>query len=484
MSVLKNLQPEKVMHYFQEISSVPRASKNEKEISNWLLNWAKSKNLSVIQDEFLNIIIKKPATKGYESVPTLIIQGHMDMVCEKNSNTSHDFSKEGIKLQVQGDLIKGTGTTLGADNGIAVAFALALLDSELPHPALEVLITSDEEMGMTGALNLNGSLLSGKLMINLDTEEEGEIYVSCAGGARGELEIPVHWDMLPELSPGYLLKIRGLQGGHSGADIHEQRANANKLLGRILKKLGTHIEFSVGHLGGGAKDNAIPREAEASLLVKKDHIEKLKDIIKEMENTFRDEYRVSDSKIQLELEKIVLSKVMDKDSLKKVLDTLVLHPNGINTWSLDISNLVESSLNLGVIVQKENSVLLRSAIRGSVESRKFEIIGQLEALSDLTGAKFIHNSHYPAWKYNPDSKLRDAFVEIYKNITGKTAGIKAIHAGLECGVLSEKIPGVDIISFGPNIRGAHTPEESVSITSIQNTWNFFIKGIESLKNYY
>lgn len=484
MGVLKNLHPEKVMYYFQELSSIPRASKNEKQVSDWLLNWAKSKNFSVIQDEFLNIIIKKPATPGYESVPTLILQGHMDMVCEKNGDTQHDFSKEGIKLKVEGDLIKGTGTTLGADNGIAVAFALALLDSDLPHPALEVLITSDEEMGMTGALNLDGSLLSGKLMINLDTEEEGEIYVSCAGGARGELEIPVHWDILPELSLGYLLKVKGLQGGHSGADIHEQRANANKLLGRVLRELNSIMDYSIGHICGGAKDNAIPREAEAALLIDKSNTEKLHSIVADMEAIFKDEYRISDSGITLKLEKIALSKVIDKDSFKKVLDTLVLHPNGINTWSLDIPGLVESSLNLGVIIQNENSVLLRSAIRGSVESRKFEIINQLIALSDITETKFIHNSHYPAWKYNPNSKLREAFVDVYKNLTGKPAGIKAIHAGLECGVLSEKIPGVDIISFGPNIRGAHTPEESVSISSIQNTWNYFIKGVESLKNYY
>lgn len=484
MGVLQNLQPEKVMYYFQELSSIPRASKNEKQVSDWLLNWAKDKNFSVIQDKFLNIIIKKPATPGYESVPTLILQGHMDMVCEKNGDTIHDFDKEGVHLRIDGDLIKGTGTTLGADNGIAVAFAMALLDSNLPHPALEVLITSDEEMGMTGALNLDGSLLTGKLMINLDTEEEGEIYVSCAGGARGELEIPIHWDMLHEPSSGILLKIRGLQGGHSGADIHEQRANANKLLTRVLHELNKNICYSLGYISGGAKDNAIPREAEAALHLKDEDFTILENIVKKMEAIFLDENRVSDKGIKIELEKIILGKVMDRDSFKKVLDILVLHPHGINTWSLDIKGLVESSLNLGVIVQNENSVLLKSAIRGSVESRKFEIINQLEALADVTRTKFSHSAHYPAWQFNPESKLRGAFVEVYKNITGKPAGIKAIHAGLECGVLSEKIPGVDIISFGPNIRGAHTPEENVSITSIQNTWNFFIEGVKALKCYY
>lgn len=484
MAVLSNLEPKKVMHYFQELSNIPRASKNEKQVSDWLLNWALSKNFQVVQDDFLNIIIKKPATPGYEHVPTLIIQGHMDMVCEKNQGTSHDFDAEGIKLRVGSDLIKGTGTTLGADNGIAVAFAMALLDSDLPHPALEVLITADEEMGMTGALNLDGSLLSGKLMINLDTEEEGEIYVSCAGGARAEITSAVHWMVLPEPLPAYILKIRGLQGGHSGADIHEQRGNANKLLGRVLNELRKVMNFGIGHISGGAKDNAIPREAEVSLLIDETNGEKLHAVAERMEKIFKDEFRVSDSDVRIEFDRAAVNKIMDPASCKKIIDTVVLHPNGINSWSLDIPGLVESSVNLGVIIQNENSVTFRSAVRGSVESRKFEIINELGTLAEISGSGFIHNSHYPAWTYNPNSKLRDTFVDVYKKITGKEAGIKAIHAGLECGVLSEKIPGVDIISFGPNIRGAHTPEESVSITSIQNTWKYFIEGIKELKGYY
>lgn len=484
MNILSNLEPKNVMHYFEELSAIPRASKHEKQISDYLVEFAKGKGFEVVQDKHLNVIIKKPATPGYENVPTLILQGHMDMVCEKNQDIKHDFSVEGIKLQVVGDLIKGTGTTLGADNGIAVAFALALLDSNLPHPSLEVLITSDEEMGMTGALNLDGSLLKGKLMINLDTEEEGQIYVSCAGGARTDLEIPVAWNDSTKETKAIQFQIRGLQGGHSGADIHLQKGNSNKLLGRLLNELRKTEKFSLVEIFGGAKDNAIPREADATVCFENCDLNKIKAIVAKMDAMFKDEYRVTDADVRIDMKEITATKSMTAESTEKVVNALVLHPNGIKTWSMDIVGLVESSLNIGVIIQNESSVVFRSAVRGSVESRKLEIIEEIKSLSNIIGAKCDDNSHYPAWEYNPESKLRDAFCEVYEKEFGKKIELKAIHAGLECGVLSEKIPGVDIISFGPNIKGAHTPEENVSIKSINNVWDYFIKGVESLKNYY
>ncbi len=483
MNVLKNLEPAGVMRYFEELNSIPRASKKEQKVSDWLVKFAKDRKLEVIQDQFLNVIIKKPATTGYEHVPTLILQGHMDMVCEKNQETVHDFDKEGIKLRIDGDLIKGTGTTLGADNGIAVAFALALLDSDLPHPALEVLITADEEMGMTGAINLDGSLLTGKLMLNLDTEEEGEIYVSCAGGASGNLEIPIQWGDIQDKEEGFLVQIKGLQGGHSGADIHLQKGNSNKLLGRVLNEIRKDIKFNISEINGGAKANAIPREANATIVTNSCNLEKLNSITKKMEDIFKDEYRVSDASVVVELTAKKITKVMNELTSNTIIDAIILHASGINSWSLDIEGLVESSLNLGVIEQHENSIIFRSAIRGSVASKKIEMIETLKVLAKTLNISFTDTDHYPAWQYNPNSELRDIFLDVYEKTTGKKAGIKAIHAGLECGVLSEKIPGVDIISFGPNIRGAHTPEESVSISSIQNTWNYFLKGIEALKLY-
>ncbi|MGL5123997.1 MAG: aminoacyl-histidine dipeptidase [Fusobacteriaceae bacterium] len=481
MNILKNIEPTGVMRYFEELSSIPRASKNEQKVSDWLVKFAKDRNFEVIQDKFLNVIIKKPSSIGYEHVPTLILQGHMDMVCEKNQDTIFDFDKEGIKLRIDGDLIKGTGTTLGADNGIAVAFSLALLDSDFPHPALEVLITADEEMGMTGAINLDGSLLSGKLMLNLDTEEEGEIYVSCAGGASGNLEIPIQWEETQNKKDGFLIQIKGLQGGHSGADIHLQKGNSNKLLGRILNEIRKEIKFNISEISGGAKANAIPREASTTIITNSGNSEKLISIVKKMENIFKEEYRISEPYLNINITSKKVDKVMNNLTSNTAIDALILHASGINSWSLDIEGLVESSLNLGVIEQDKNKIILKSAIRGSIASKKIEMIENLNILAKNLNISFIDSDHYPAWEYNPDSKLRDIFVEVYKKTTGKKVGLKAIHAGLECGVLSEKIPGVDIISFGPNIRGAHTPEESVSITSIENTWNYFLEGIKALK---
>ncbi|MGL4391919.1 MAG: aminoacyl-histidine dipeptidase [Fusobacteriaceae bacterium] len=489
MRVLENIEPKNVMKYFEDISGIPRESKKEKQISDWLVNFAKSKNLEVIQDKNLNVIIKKPATSGYENAPTVIIQGHMDMVCEKNQGNEHDFSKEGIKLRIEGDYIKGAGTTLGADNGIAVAFALALLDSDIPHPNLEVLITADEEAGMSGAAGLDGKLLSGKIMINLDAEEN--MYVSCAGGARGEMEIPVKYISTQE-SSATVIQIRGLQGGHSGANIHDQRGNSNKLLGRLLNEIRKELKFNICEIFGGAKDNAIPREAEAVLIFEQKNDEtqeniqkKLDKIIAKTETTYKDEFRISDPNICIKKESKILAnkKVMDDESTDKIIDAIILHPNGINTWSKEINNLVESSLNLGVVEQKEKSVVLRSAIRGSVLTRKFEIIDQLRNLAKVLGVKFSDSSHYPAWEYKPESKLRDVFSAVHEKLFGEKMKIEAVHAGLECGIISEKIPNIDIVAFGPVNHGAHTPEERLSISSTQKMWKLFVDGIKELKNY-
>lgn len=481
MAVLEGLKPHGVMKYFEEISMIPRGSKNEKAISDYLVKFGKDRGFEVIQDKFLNVIIKKNATIGYEHVPSIILQGHMDMVCEKNQDTTHDFMLDPLKLKVIDGWIKATGTTLGADNGIAVAFALALLDSkDLPHPALEVLITSDEEMGMSGAQNLDPALLKSKTLINIDTEEEGELYVSCAGGARGVFEIPVTKNPVNEM--GLHLKIRGLQGGHSGADIHLQRANANKVLGRVLKALDNELNIVLGEIHGGSKDNAIPREADAIFIT--NNIEKSKEIIKNIELLLKKELRVSDSGIKLELEEVAVSSVFNKDESTGIIDAVTLHPNGIKSMSLDITGLVESSLNLGVISSAENTVRLHSAIRSSVLSLKLEMIDELKTLGKVLNIKFIDSAHYPAWQYRENSKIRDVFETVYENLEGKKPKIKAIHAGLECGLFDEKFDNLDMISFGPDIRCAHTPEEKVNIKSIENVWSYFLEVMKETKKYY
>ncbi len=480
--ILDNIEPKQVMKFFEDISAIPRESKKEKQVSDWLVTFAKERGLEVIQDKSYNVIIKKPATSGYEQAPIVIIQGHMDMVCEQNQGTNHDFANDGIKLQVNGDFISGTGTTLGADNGIAVAFALALLDSkDIPHPALEVLLTADEEQGMSGAMNLDGSHLKGRLMINLDAGEN--LFVSCAGGARGEIEIATAFDTLTTTEQGITIEVRGLQGGHSGGEIHEQRGNSNKLLGRALNEIRKELPFNIAEIFGGAKENAIPREAEATLKFKNYDATKLNTIITQLNKTFKDEYKTSDPHVEIKLNTKPINKVMNDVTTKKIVDTIILHPNGINTWSKEIENLVESSLNLGVIEMKDNSVCLRSAIRGSVLTRKIEIIEELRVLADVVGAKFVDSSHYPAWEYKKESKLRDIFAKVYENVLKRKPKVVAVHAGLECGLLSEKLPGVDIIAFGPGAYGAHTPEEKLSIKSTQEIWNYLLEGLKALKDY-
>jgi len=481
MRVLNGLNPAGVMRFFEEISMIPRGSKNEKKISDYLVKFGQDRGLEVIQDEFLNVIIKKPATKGYEHVPSIILQGHMDMVCEKNQDTEHDFLVDPLKLRVVDGWIKATGTTLGADNGIAVAFALALLDSnDLAHPSLEVLVTSDEEMGMTGAQNLDPSLLKSKTLINIDTEEEGELYVSCAGGARGVFEIPITKN--PTNEEGIHLKVRGLQGGHSGADIHLQRGNANKLLGRVLDRLNKELEINLSYISGGSKDNAIPREADAIFTTS--DIEKTKEIIAEFELILQKELRVSDSQVKLEFEKVLIQNKFTKFETENVINVIALHSNGIKSMSLDIDGLVESSLNLGVIVNDDNSIKLNSAIRSSVLSLKLAMIEELKTLGKILDISFKDSAHYPAWQYRKESKIREVFENVYEKINNKKAGIKAIHAGLECGLFDEKFDDLDMISFGPDIRGAHTPEERVNIESIERVWNYFVEIMKESKNYY
>ncbi len=479
--VLEKIEPKSVLRFFEEISAIPRGSKNEEKISNYLVKFGKDRGFETIQDEHLNVIIKKPAKKGYEHVPSMIIQGHMDMVCEKNQETIHDFEKDGLKLRVEDGWLKATGTTLGADNGIAVAFALALLDSDnIGHPELEVLITADEEMGMTGAIALDPKLLKSKTLINIDTEEEGELYVSCAGGARGVFSVPVKFE--EKNQEGLHITIRGLQGGHSGCDAHEQRGNSNKLLGRVLDRIRNENNILLSSINGGSKDNAIPREADAIIVGVS--YDKALEIIEECNEIFREEFRVSDRDVKVGVKRVEVSKVMDKESTEKTISTLVLHPNGIKTMSLDIEGLVESSLNLGVIITEKDKVVYRSAIRSSLASRKLEIIAELSSMAKLTNCTFKDGAHYPAWSYRAESKIRETFEAVYEDLNDRKPGVKAIHAGLECGLFDEKFDEIDMISFGPDIRGAHTPEERVSLKSVENVWKYFVEVMEQSKNYY
>ncbi|WP_326909070.1 aminoacyl-histidine dipeptidase [Sedimentibacter sp. MB31-C6] len=480
MAVLENLEPKKVFKFFEDITKIPHGSGNEKALSDFLVNFAKERNLEVIQDSELNVIIRKTASSNYEGLSPVIIQGHMDMVCEKNKDINHDFLKDPLKLRITDDYIYANGTTLGADNGIAVAFGLALLDSnDIPHPPLEILVTTGEETGMYGANAVDPKHLNGKALLNIDAEEEGVFFVSCAGGATNYVHIKNKWENTS--NSALKLEIKGLRGGHSGMEIIKQRGNSNKLMGRLLNSINKEIDFNIAYISGGAKNNAIPRESEVILSTENTNIEKLKLIANNTIDIFKKELRVQDPDVKLEITEVKVEKHLTTEITVKIINFLNLMPNGIQTMSKDIEGLVESSLNLGVIIFNEDKVTFESAVRSSVKTLKVEILDRIETLSKLIGAELINDSDYPEWQFEPNSKLRDLCVETYKEIKGQEPKIDAIHAGLECGLLKEKMPDVDMISFGPNLYDVHTPDEHISITSVQNLWEFIIKLMKNMK---
>ena len=481
-NVLKGLQPELVFKYFEEISQIPRGSGNEKAISNYLKSFGENLGLETIQDDALNIIIRKPATKGYENSPGVILQGHIDMVCEKNKDTNHNFVTDPIKLRIEEDMIYATGTTLGADNGIAVAMGLAVLASnDLEHPSLEVLITTDEEAGMSGAMALDGSNLKGEYIINLDSEEEGYLLVSCAGGVTAWTELNAQFTNSDSNKQGLLIEIKGLLGGHSGIDIIKQRANSNRLMGRLLNLLC--VDYDLAKIQGGSKNNAIPRECEAIIVVNKDDVDRTKDCINQILNIFKHEFSTSDPDITIECNEINIDRVFTEETKNNVINLLNLIPNGIQTMSMDIKGLVESSTNLGVVHTTENSVTFECAVRSSVKTLKDDITNKMDLLATSLGGKLRLESDYPAWEYAKGSKLEKICVETYEKLTGKKPVIMAIHAGLECGLLLDKMPHAQAISLGPDMFEVHTPNEHLSISSTKRTWDYLVAILKGMNQY-
>mgnify|MGYP001662866854 FL=1 len=483
MKILQNLESKAVFQYFEEISNIPRGSGNEKGISDYLLNFGKELGLESIQDEALNVIIKKPGTPGYENAPTVIIQGHMDMVCEKNNGVEHDFEKDPLKLRIVDDYIYATDTTLGADNGIAVAYAMAILASnDIPHPPIEVLLTTDEETGMSGAMAIKKENLQGKILINLDNEEEGYLLVSCAGGVRSTATLKVDEQ---EIGSKKLIKINisGLKGGHSGMDIIKERGNSNKILGRVLKGLLREVKFNLVSLNGGSKNNAIPREAEAIIAVNPNDENTAIEVINNWNNIIENELRAQDPglKIEASITDIKTCKEFTDESTKKVVDLLYIYPNGINTKSTEIEGLVESSTNLGVLTTKDGVVEFDSAIRSSIPSLKEEIVLRSKTIVELLGGKFETTSDYPGWEYDPNSKVRDICQKVHKDMYGKEAKIVAIHAGVECGLFNEKLGNLDMISFGPNLYDVHTPDEHMSISSVKNCYEYLLGILKEIR---
>lgn len=483
--MLEGLKPERVFYYFEEISKIPRCSCDEKRISDYLASVGRDLGLETIQDEALNVIIKKPGTKGYENSPTVILQGHMDMVCEKDESVEHDFTKDPIKLIVDGDYIKAKGTTLGADNGIAVAMALAVLESkDIPHPPLEVLITSNEESGMDGAKGLNPENISGRILINLDSEEEGTVLVSCAGGERNKITIPIEWIPLEEEGKAYLIKTKGLQGGHSGADINKGRGNANKIITRILAFIKDECNIKLAKIEGGSKTNAIPRNSEALVVINEKDEEAFLQAVEALEEQIRKELKVGDPDFQLQVEIVdeIVERVLSEDSFNRVIAALTLIPTGVNTMSKDMEGLVESSNNMAVVKTYEDKITIECALRSSVASLKESIGMKIKTVAEIVGGKYERYGDYPAWEFKKESKIRDIFKKVYKEKFGRELKVEAIHAGLECGLFDEKFGGtLDMISFGPNMYNVHSPQEKLSISSTQNTYNLLLNVLKEIK---
>ena len=484
---IEKLYPEKVFHYFAEISKIPRASKKEKEISDWLVKFAKERKLKVIQDEHYNVIIKKKATEGYEDFSPLILQGHMDMVWEKNKDTECDFSTQGIELVIDGDFLKANGTTLGADNGIAIAYALAILDSDdIKHPALEVVITTDEEDGMSGVANLDFDEFDGKTLINLDTEEYGEVYVSSAGGTRTETKFIFETKKIGNGYTPISIEVKGLSGGHSGAEIHKNLGNSIKILSEVLYHLSKRYEMSLIHIDGGGKVNAIPREAVAEIAVKLDgdSIDELKKIAGlAFENILKD-FKVSDKSPILAIEKIEEKNLgISLGDTLNIINFLHEVPNGVLEMSKHIEGLVETSINIGFIsteiVDGNVKIRIKSLARSMANDPLNKLVEEVTDLTRKHDANIKIAASNPSWEYKEDSKIRELIAKSFKEITGNEPVIKAIHAGLECGIFTENIKNADVVSIGPNIYGAHTPEERMDIKSVGETWEWILKILEN-----
>lgn len=482
MRALENLKPENVFYYFEEIANIPHGSRNTKQISDYLVNFAKERNLEHYQDELNNVVIIKEASEGYENAEPVIIQGHMDMVCEKENGSTIDFEKDGLELYVDDGFVKAKDTTLGGDDGIAVAYALALLDSkELKHPRLEVVITVDEEIGMLGAVDIDLSMLKGHIMLNIDSDVEGEFLTSCAGGMSINSSIPVTRTAQTGLET--IITLTGLDGGHSGAEIHKEHGNANILMGRILENIFNELPFGILDFNGGLKDNTIPRESTVTLLIPEEAREDVTRIVNATAKELAAELSVADpaTRIDLSFGNVTEKNVLDYASVNKIILYLRTVPNGVINMSQVIPGLVETSLNLGILELKDNELSTLTSIRSSVATRKEDLKRRVMNIIEMLGGECEAEGEYPAWEYNDHSTLRPQVVKVYQELFGEEPKLTAIHAGLECGILSDKIPNLDCVSFGPTNYDIHTPKERLSISSTERYWNFLVKFLEEAK---
>ena len=475
---LAGLEPAAVFAYFEKLCSIPHGSRNTKLISDYLVSFAQEQGLRYIQDGSNNVIIFQEGTCGLEDRPPVIIQGHMDMVCEKDADCLIDMDREGLDVTHDDECVFARGTTLGGDDGIAVAYALALLaDRSIPHPPLEVVITVDEEIGMLGADAIDLSMLAGRTLLNIDSEDEGVFTVSCAGGATATICLPV--TRRPVYGPCVKLVVEGLKGGHSGVEIHQNRANANKVMGEFLSRVQKLMPLCITSISGGSKDNAIPRSCQVNLVALGMGLERINDVAAELEKQIREEYDEPEARVYGDDVDAFGGNAIPTELTDKVIALLCACPNGVQKMSEQIQGLVQTSLNLGIVNSGEEVKLVFS-VRSSVNEEKKALLARLEELARFHDAVYTQMGEYPAWEYRENSPLRDASVAAYEELFGQTPEVVAIHAGLECGLLSEKLPGLDCISFGPQMHDIHTSREKLEIASVKRTWDFLLEVLKTI----
>lgn len=480
---LKELEPKAIWHYFSEICTIPRPSKKEEKVIAYLQDFGKKNGLETVVDTAGNVLIRKPATSGYETHPTVILQAHMDMVCEKNSDTIHDFDVDPIQPYIDGEWLKARGTTLGADNGIGMAAQLAVLSADdLQHGPLECLFTVDEETGLTGAFALDKNLLSGSLLINLDSEDDGEFFIGCAGG----IDTTVVFDYQPQPAPDGLfyfkVGVKGLTGGHSGDDIEKGLGNANKILTRFLWQIAQETKLTLASFDGGNLRNAIAREAVAVAAVPSNYKEALRVQLNLFIADVEVELAIAEKNFAMVLESTVKpAVVIDDSTAKRLLYALYACPHGVLRMSDDMPGLVETSTNLASVKMGDNNrILIATSQRSSIESAKNDVARMVESVFVLAGATATHGDGYPGWKPNPNSKLAQLTAETYEKLFGEKAKIRAIHAGLECGLFLKKYPHLDMVSIGPTMRGVHSPDERLHIAHTEKFWKLLVEILASL----
>ena len=480
---IRNLEPKALWNKFADLNAVPRPSKKEERVIAFMMEFGQKLGLPTVKDHVGNVIIKKPATPGMENRKTIVMQSHLDMVHQKNNDTNFDFDTQGIEMYVDGDWVRAKGTTLGADNGLGVATIMAILEStDIPHPAIEALFTIDEETGMTGAMGLQGGMLDGEILLNLDTEEDDEIDIGCAGGVDVTATRSYNEEETPEGSVGYTITVKGLKGGHSGMDIHKGLGNANKIMNRLLFDGFENFGLQISEISGGSLRNAIPRESVAKVIIAAIYDEAFVFDMQEIINEIKAEFKTMEPNLTIEIVKSdsTPAKVMDLGVQEGLLRAIYAAHNGVYRMSADMADLVETSNNIARVIVKDGEISIQNLTRSSVESSKFDLANALRSAYELFGCEVEFTGSYPGWTPNVKSEILDVLTSIYEKQNGAKPNVVACHAGLECGILGTNYPNMDMISFGPTIHGAHSPDERASISSAQKYWKFVLEILQNI----